>query len=195
MGFWDRFKRKKVILIPEEKQENQAISSVPEQRADTNVPGFTFSAPTLSQAKALKVIKRRKKIKKRKVMKKRVKPKRRKVAAKSLGSDAVNMDDSSAGKKWLQKDRELLGGALRDLNRELQSLRNARKKLELDMADFSSQLGNTQDKEISLRNKISELMKKEAAITKKKAIAKDKLALVDQKMEKVRSIQAELKNV
>ena len=63
------------------------------------------------------------------------------------------------------------------------------------MANFSTQLGDTQDKEIGLRNKISELMKKEAALTKKKATTKDKLGNVDQKIEKVRTIQAELKNI
>ena len=128
-------------------------------------------------------------------MKKRAKPRRRKAAKKIAESGSLKMEDGTNTKKWLHKDRELLGGALRDLDRELQSLRNNRKRLELKMANFSSQLGNTQDKEISLRNQISELMKKEATITKKKATAKDKLALIDQKVEKVRAIQAELKNV
>jgi len=192
MGFWDKFKRKKATLAPE---ESQVIRSVQEQIVSTQEPSSNFSVSALRQNKVPGTIKRKKRASKRKVMKKRAKPRRRKAAKKIAESGSLKMEDGTNTKKWLHKDRELLGGALRDLDRELQSLRNNRKRLELKMANFSSQLGNTQDKEISLRNQISELMKKEATITKKKATAKDKLALIDQKVEKVRAIQAELKNV
>ncbi|GEM_PF-4778327 len=189
MGFWDKFKRKKAALTPE---ESQVINSVQEQIVKTQASDTSF-IPASSQGKVLSTIRKRKKkkiVKKRKAMKK-VKRKVKRVSK----SSSMDMDDGAGGKKWLHKDRELLGGALRDLERELQSLRTTRKKLELKMGNFSSQLGSTQDKEISLRNKISELMKQEATITKKKATAKDKLALIEQKMEKVRAIQSELKNV
>ncbi len=192
MGFWDKFKRNKAVLIHE---ESQVLS--PSQGQNELMPkdlqSGASSAP--SQDGVLKAIKRKRRAKKRKVMKKRVKPKHRKAATKVSGSRSLKMEDGSSSKKWLKKDRELLGGALKDLNHELQGLRNARKRLELKMADYSSELGNTQDREISLRNKISELMKREAAITKKKTTAKDKIALMDQKIEKVKTIQTELKNI
>ena len=166
MGFWDKFRRKKVSL--------QSVASA-----------------ELHQ----KSKKSRKKRAKKRIAMKRAKPKHSKVARKSARSGYMNLEDGTTTKKWLQKDRELLGGALRDLNRELQSLRNTRKGLEMKMANFSSQLGDTQNKEISLRNKISEMMKKEAVIIKKKTIAKDKMAMVDQKIEKVKTIQTGLKSI
>lgn len=194
MGFLDKFKRKKAVLIPEEKQVALLPKKESQQVSQDLLPGAS-SMQVLSQSRALKNIKRKKRAKKRRVMKKRVKPKRRKAVMGASESRSLKMEDGTSTKKWLRKDRELLGGALKDLNNELQGLRNARKRLELKMASYSSELGNTQEKEISLRNKISELMKREAAVTKKKTTAKDKIALMDQKIEKVKTIQAELKNI
>lgn len=194
MGFLDKFKRKKAVLIPEEKQ----VASLPKkesQQVSRDLSSDSSSMQVLSQGRALKNIKKKKRAKKRRVMTKRVKPKRRKAVMGVSESRSLKMEDGTSTKKWLRKDRELLGGALKDLNNELQGLRNARKRLELKMASYSSELGNTQEKEISLRNKISELMKKEAAVTKKKTTAKDKIAIMDQKIEKVKTIQAELKNI
>ncbi len=120
-----------------------------------------------------------------------------KVSKKSVKN---NFDSSlkvggEGANKWMHKERTLLDAALRDLNRELASLRNSRKKLETKMAELSNNLGSTQNKEINLRTEISELMKKEANLTKKKTSTKDQLVDIDQKIEKVRSIQVNLKNV
>ena len=59
-----------------------------------------------------------------------------------------------------------------DLTKELRILRSAKNKLEKQMQDVSGELGSTQTKEIELRDKISELMRKEALLVKKKTSAK-----------------------
>ena len=126
-------------------------------------------------------------------MKKHPKAKKHKKRAKpSVPSPKIGEGSTH---KWMHKERALLDAALRDLNRELSGLRSSRRKLEAKMAELSNNLGSTQTKEISLRTQISELMKKEANLTKKKSLAKDKIVDIDQKIEKVRAIQADLKTV
>jgi len=193
MGFLDRFKRKKVVLIPEEKN----LAST-EQNVEVSVqpsPPNT-SSMIVSQGKALKAIKRKKRAKKRRVMKKssHAKAKHHTKRAKKSSAPSPKVGEGSTN-KWMHKERALLDAALRDLNRELSGLRSSRKKLENKMAELSDNLGSTQTKEISLRTQISDLMKKETTLTKKKSTAKDKIADIDQKIEKVRSIQADLKSV
>src|SRR3989344_2431621 len=195
MSFWDKFRRKKAVLIQEASLKPQQELPVQKQSGAV-LPDQQITSPRIIRSRPISKssLPRTKRKKKRKVMRTKSPPKHRKAARRTPSSQSIREEEGN-GKKWLQKDRALLGGALRDLNRELQGLRSARKRLELKMANFSTQLGDTQDKEIGLRNKISELMKKEAALTKKKATTKDKLGNVDQKIEKVRTIQAELKNI
>ncbi len=192
------------MLIPEERY----VSPKPVQERYVEVktqsvpvtPAITFStqvAKVTSKGKALKH-KKKKRAKKRKVMKKSSRPKARpRKHAKRVSTAPVSSQKIGEGSthKWMHKERALLDAALRDLNRELSGLRNSRRKLEEKMAEFSDNLGSTQSKEISLRTQISDLMKKETVLTKKKSTAKDKIADIDQKIEKVRSIQADLKTV
>ncbi len=196
MGFLDRFKRKKAVLIHEEK--DVVSKPLPEQRVEVHVqsPSPSTSMQVVSQGKALKAIRRKKRAKKRRVMKRssRAKPKKHTKNAKRSPSPSPKVGEGSTN-KWMHKERALLDAALRDLNRELSGLRSSRRKLEMKMAELSDNLGSTQNKEISLRSQISELMKKEATLTKKKASTKDKIVDIDQKIEKVRAIQADLKSV
>ncbi|MDP3699088.1 MAG: hypothetical protein Q8R47_05885 [Nanoarchaeota archaeon] len=198
MGFWDRFKRKKAVLIHEEKDVGSR--SLPEQYPEILVQTapsrpLTSSMQAASQGKALKTIKRKKKAKRR-VMKKRspAKPKKHKMSSKRSSAPSPKIGEGSTN-KWMHKERALLDAALRDLNRELSGLRSTRRKLEAKTAELSDNLGSTQNKEIALRTQISELMKKETTLSKKKATAKDKIVDIDQKIEKVRAIQADLKSV
>jgi len=194
MGFFDRFKRNKVVLIPEEKD----LASKPEQNMEASVqpsPPSTSSMPVVSQGRALKTIKKKKRAKKRRVMKKTSHPKAKKHTKRAKPSAPSTKVGEGSTNKWMHKERALLDAALRDLNRELSGLRSSRRKLENKMAELSDNLGSTQTKEISLRSQISELMKKETNLIKKKTTAKDKMVDIDQKIEKVRSIQADLKSV
>src|SRR3989344_3553505 len=194
MGFLDKFKRKKAVLIHE---ESQILSSPAEQHQQppTESPRNTSSMQVVSQGRALKTIKRKKRATKRRVMKKSSHSKTRHVKkAKKSSTPSPKVGEGSTN-KWMHKERTLLDAALRDLNRELSGLRSARRKLEEKMGELSDNLGSTQNKEIALRTQISELMKKETTLTKKKSTAKDKIADIDQKIEKVRAIQADLKTV
>ncbi|MDO8510589.1 MAG: hypothetical protein Q7S55_00325 [Nanoarchaeota archaeon] len=197
MAFLDRFKRKKAVLIHEEKDVGS--KPVPEQYPEVRVQAPPAPAPQMrvvSRAKALKVIKRKKTAKKRRVMKKssRAKPRKHKKSMKKHSVQSPKIGEGSTN-KWMHKERTLLDAALRDLNKELSGLRSSRKKLEMKMTELSDNLGSTQNKEITLRTQISDLMKKETNLTKKKTLTKDKLVDIDQKIEKVRAIQADLKTV
>ena len=161
MGFLDRFKRKKAVLIHEEHEvanyqpprkqnwQQANIESAPAQVIEVQESASPqskvqdsderrLSITVTSRDLAIKNSRKKKRAKKKRVMKKRARPKRRKAAKRTLRPRPLDMEDGTTAKKWLQKDRELLGGALRDLNRELQSLRSARKRLELKMDAYSS---------------------------------------------------------
>lgn len=182
MGFLDKFKGKKSkedTAIPA-----QPLQDVDRQLADLQATVYSSKGPEPTSWLG------------RKIIAKKTSPKTsRKKAVEKVRASKPSKVKKSAAKKVMQKERVLLDDALRDLNRELQSLRSARKKLESNMAGFSTQLGATQNQEFSLRNKISGLMKKEAALTKKKTTTKDKLVDLNHKIDKVRTIQNELKNV
>jgi len=112
----------------------------------------------------------------------------RKVAKMPLRQKIVS-------KKSPPKEQDMLKDALADLNRELRILRSSRKRLEFKMESLNHNFSFTQNKEIDLRSKISQLMREENAIEKKKASTKDQLVVVDQKIEKVKSIGQQLKGV
>lgn len=90
------------------------------------------------------------------------------------------------------KERELLKGALCDLEAELKQLRDSKKQMEKRFKSSSQGLDNLKEQEIKLRNLISTAMKKEAVLLNKKNALKDKLAEVAKKMEKVKNIEREL---
>ena len=101
----------------------------------------------------------------------------------------VRKQKPGSGKKGLLRE------ALKDLERELRNLRSSRLALETKSKGIGASLGSAQNKEIILRNQISELMKKEAALEKKKTQTKDQLGELNNKIEKVKSIERELKEV
>ncbi len=90
------------------------------------------------------------------------------------------------------RERELLKGALRDLENELNGLRSSKKLLENKLKGSSLQLDTLKEQEIKLRNLISLSMKKEATLLNKKTSIRDKLAELNKRIEKVRTIEREL---
>lgn len=90
------------------------------------------------------------------------------------------------------KERELLKGALQDLEAELKQLRHSKKQLEEKFKGASGHLGTLKEQEIKLRNLISLSMKKETTLLERKNSLKDKLVEVTKRMEKVKSIEREL---
>lgn len=97
--------------------------------------------------------------------------------------------------KYIKTERGLLTQALRDLNNELKVLQKSRRFLERKMEKFTGNLGVTQQQEIKLRNEISSLMKKEHEIIKNIAGTKDRFQSVGKRIEKIKGIERELKEV
>ena len=93
----------------------------------------------------------------------------------------------------VEKYKVLFKDVLRDLDAELHALRSRRRRLEARLAEFSNALGSTQNKEIELRDKISALMKKETLLMKRRSTAKDEVMEVTKKIEKVSSIERQLR--
>lgn len=100
---------------------------------------------------------------------------------------------SKSGGKKRTEEHALFREVLVDLDKELQILRGQRKRMELKLSELSNQLGNTQNKEIDFRNKISQLMKQEAILLKKRSQAKDKVQVLSKKIEKVSSVGRQLR--
>ena len=69
-------------------------------------------------------------------------------------------------KKKLKKERDLLKDALKDLTKELNSLKKIGGRLQRKLEETTKQLGKAQEMELKLRNLISTSMKKESALTK-----------------------------
>ncbi|HLD01232.1 MAG TPA: hypothetical protein VJC39_05820 [Candidatus Nanoarchaeia archaeon] len=97
--------------------------------------------------------------------------------------------------KKLRNERNIMRDALRDLQKELKTLRSSKIRLEREMAEKSVKLEGVQDQVIRLREIISLAMRKEAILIKKVESAKNKIDLVDKKIEKVKSIERDLKDV
>ena len=91
--------------------------------------------------------------------------------------------------------QNLLKEALQDLEKELKALQNAKGRLDNQSERVSGDISMTQAQEIELRTKISNFMKKEALLVKKKTLLKDRIIALDKKIEKVSSIERELKEV
>lgn len=92
----------------------------------------------------------------------------------------------------LKKERDLLKGALKDLDAELESLRESKVQLEKKLRSLDSQLDTIEGQKIRLRDLITLSMKTEAILLKKKTGARDRLAELDKRIQKVRTIEREL---
>ena len=97
--------------------------------------------------------------------------------------------------KRLKHKRDLLKGALSDLNKELKVLRLSRADLEQKRSAANNQLDLLQRQGLRLRNLITLTMKKETLLNKRIAATKEKIGTVDQKIDKVKSIKEELGDV
>jgi hypothetical protein len=95
----------------------------------------------------------------------------------------------------ISTERVLLRGALQDLNKEMHRLGGQKRSLEYSMDKVSRELTSTQNTELRLRAKASQLLKIEATLGKEKAATKDKLVALDKRIEKVKAIRRELKDV
>ena len=93
------------------------------------------------------------------------------------------------------KEQNMLKAAMTDLEEELRKLRVSRGRLENKVNKVSQQLSLAQSQEIELRDRISQLMRTETDLENKKTKIKDKMAVLSKKIEKVRSIGRELKEV
>ena len=94
-----------------------------------------------------------------------------------------------------KRERDLLKETFIDLENELKLLRSSRRKLEQKMGTVSKHLNSVQAEEIQLRNDISELMKKETNLEKNKTGLKDKMEDFTKRIDKVKSIGRELKDI
>lgn len=90
---------------------------------------------------------------------------------------------------------DLLDDALVDLGKELRDLNSSHRMLEQRFGVTSSELERVQAKKVRLQTQIASSLEKETSLTKKRAATKDKLMALDQKIQKVKSIQRELKEV
>ena len=97
--------------------------------------------------------------------------------------------------KKLHKERDLLKDALRDLDTELEKMESSKHELEKKVRSDSEKLDFVKGQEIRLRNLISLSIQKEDSLQKKKNKLKDKLAEVNKKIEKVKAVERELKDV
>ena len=95
----------------------------------------------------------------------------------------------------LKNQRDLLRDAIQDLDEELQGLQGQKKDIERKLREASSQLDFVKEQEIKLRNLISLSMRKEGLLLKKRQQAKDKLGDLDKRIEKVKAVERELKDV
>ena len=94
-----------------------------------------------------------------------------------------------------KRERDLLKETFIDLENELKLLRSSRRKLEQKMGTVSKHLNSVQAEEIQLRNDISELIKKETNLEKNKTGLKDKMEDLTKRIDKVKSIGRELKDI
>ncbi len=93
------------------------------------------------------------------------------------------------------KERDLLHDALRDLDKELRSLRASKRFMEKKLGDCSGKLDFVKQQEIRLRNLISVSMRKEDLLQKKRNRLKEKVSALSERMEKVKAVERELKDV
>ena len=97
--------------------------------------------------------------------------------------------------KKLKKERDMLADALRDLDRELRDLRSTKKELSQKFSETTTQLDRTQDRKVKLQTQIALAMSKETNLLKKKSQVKDKMSSLDTRIQKVKAIERELKEV
>jgi len=97
--------------------------------------------------------------------------------------------------KKIAKQKNLLKDALADLEEELQELLESKRKLDLQLLSLTKELRQAQNKEIKLQEQISSVKQKQTLFSEKKIATKEKMDLIEKKIEKVKSIEQELKEV
>ena len=100
-----------------------------------------------------------------------------------------------AKKQKIKKEKDLLQDALQDLENELKSLRVTRSQMERKVKSASLELGSTQRQELEMQNKINTLKRKENLLLKKSGSTKEKLEAVSKKIEKIKTIERQLKEM
>ncbi len=98
-------------------------------------------------------------------------------------------------KEHVKKEHNLLKAALVDLENQLTKLRSSKRGQEKKLDSVADKIIKVQDMEVRLREAISRLMKTESNLDKEKENCKDKLTVLRRKIEKIRSIQNDLKEV
>lgn len=187
MGLFDRFKQKKAVLVLDQK----IIPPSPPENKETVIktPQVISSLQVLSQKKALKAIRKKKKSKKISGKnRKKLKTRKRKILT-------AKKRYSPSHKKKLQKEKVLLADASKDLSRELQMLYGIKKRLETKIKRLSLGFKDTQNQMLALQKEILRLAKKENSIMRKKKIAKGKITQLERKAKKVKNLQSKLKHL
>lgn len=95
----------------------------------------------------------------------------------------------------IKKEHNLLKAALGDLENQLEKLRGSKRIQEKKLNYLADRISKVQDMEVRLREAISRLMKTGSNLDKEKEICRDKLTILKKKIEKIRSIQNDLKEV
>ncbi|MDP3733808.1 MAG: hypothetical protein Q8R37_01135 [Nanoarchaeota archaeon] len=186
MGLFDRFRFKKKELKEDDEVLNQSLSSINKElerlksQKCTTIAGSKVCVTPLTHRR------------KRKMPPKKIKRSTRSRPAKKSKHHLAKHQQK---RKQMKSEKDLLKGALHDLDKELRSLRSSKRHFENRSQDVSSELDSTQNREVNLRNQISELMKKEALLIKRKNSIKDKMNTLDKRIEKVRTIERELRDV
>lgn len=100
---------------------------------------------------------------------------------------------SPVKKQKIEKEKDLLQDAVRDLEKELKSLRTMRAQMERKVKSASLELGSTQRQELDLQNIINGLKRKENLLIKKTQSTKEKLEAVSKKIENIETVERQLK--
>ena len=213
MGLLDVFRNKKEEPLVEQVSPSVRQPAVPAQQIVDEVSRSNPSQ-VLSSFLSRKSSKRSTKFKKhrhRKVSKhgRRFihlvkKMKKHKIVAKRTHSRSFKVNTSVSKKKSaaegkkhrvVGQKRELLGEALADLERELRELLSSKRSLDQRLVSVSLELEKVQAKKIRLQTQIATSLEKEGSLTKKKAATKDRVTALEQKIQKVKSIERDLKEV
>lgn len=106
-----------------------------------------------------------------------------------------NLGKSKGGQVISGPKGNMLDDALSDLGKELRDLHSSRRTLNQLFVAASSELEKVQARKVKWQTQIATASEKETKLMKKKAAAKDKMMALDQKIQKVKSIERELKEV
>lgn len=98
-------------------------------------------------------------------------------------------------KEHVKKEHNLLKAALIDLENQLIKLRSSKRGQEKKLNSVADKINKVQEMEVRLREAVSRLMRTESNLDKEKEVCKDKLSVLRKKIEKIRAIQNDLKEV